>query len=85
MCFGVCNVTMRVAVVIKMLVQAWAKIVSFAQFIMLGLLFDFITNSVDSSLTLSSLVDTNCLSIAVQSTWSVRFGLCSICHDIVQR
>ena len=49
-CFGVCNVTMRVAVVIKMLVQGWTKIVSFAQFIMLGLSFDFITNSIDSSL-----------------------------------
>ena len=45
--------------------------VSFAQFKMIGLSFDFITNSIYSSLTLSSLVDTNSLSIAVQFTWSI--------------
>ena len=64
----------------KMLVQGWTKIVSFAQ-------FDSITNCIDGNYENTYAVfmaDTNWRSIAVRFTWSVRFGLCSIYHDIVQ-
>ena len=86
MCFSVCNDTGRVAVVIKMLVQGWVKIVSFAQFKMLGLSLDFIMNSVDSSLENAYAVFIGrffeyCCAVSLVST----FGLCSIYHDIVQQ